>query len=227
MAARCVAAVVDDIYVGGMQFGQFQHCGELLSAGNAEVRKGHREKALGYYEAAIHEHPDFWPGYYMRGWLYLDAHKWALAKQDANTILHLDSRVYEAELLRAYANLGANDCAGFLHDVNAVIALWSSRNFHSALNIRAWFLATWPDAKWRNGRQAVHDASEAAKITKWKQPHIIDTLAAAYAETGDFDSAVKYEEQAIATLHEVKAPEYVERLMLYRQHQPYRQSAKE
>jgi hypothetical protein len=32
----------------------------------------------------------------------------------------------------------------------------------------------------------------------WKDENIIDTLAAAYAETGDFDSAVRYTAQALA-----------------------------
>jgi len=32
----------------------------------------------------------------------------------------------------------------------------------------------------------------------WKDEDMIDTLAAAYAETGDFDSAVRYVAQALA-----------------------------
>jgi hypothetical protein len=33
---------------------------------------------------------------------------------------------------------------------------------------------------------------------QWKDEDMIDTLAAAYAETGDFDSAVRYAAQALA-----------------------------
>ena len=32
----------------------------------------------------------------------------------------------------------------------------------------------------------------------WKDENMLDTLAAAYAETGDFDSAVRYAAQALA-----------------------------
>ena len=37
----------------------------------------------------------------------------------------------------------------------------------------------------------------ACELSKWKEPHYIEALPAAYAETGDFDKAVKYQTQAI------------------------------
>jgi hypothetical protein len=43
----------------------------------------------------------------------------------------------------------------------------------------------------------VADATKACELTKWKNAGRIDTLAAAYAEAGDFHSAVHYEVQAI------------------------------
>ena len=42
------------------------------------------------------------------------------------------------------------------------------------------------------------DAKAACSIVAWKDEDMIDTLAAAYAETGDFDSAVRYAQQALA-----------------------------
>ena len=53
-------------------------------------------------------------------------------------------------------------------------------------------------ALFRNGQQAVRDAKAACSIMAWKDEDMIDTLAAAYAETGDFDSAVRYVAQALA-----------------------------
>ncbi len=65
------------------------------------------------------------------------------------------------------------------------------------LNNLAWVLATSPDAEVRNGERAVKLATEAAEATKFKQAHILSTLASGYAETGDFENAKKWIEKAI------------------------------
>jgi len=65
------------------------------------------------------------------------------------------------------------------------------------LNERAWFAATCPDDALRNGRAAVRDAISACEGTHWKDAGYIDTLAAAYAETGDFAHAIQYGRQAV------------------------------
>jgi tetratricopeptide (TPR) repeat protein len=65
------------------------------------------------------------------------------------------------------------------------------------LNNLAWVLATSPDAKLRNGRRAIELATLACKLTDYKAAHILSTLAAAYAETGDFPSALKWSTKAV------------------------------
>jgi WD40 repeat protein len=96
------------------------------------------------------------------------------------------------------------------------------------LNGIAWLLATFPMADLRNGTKAIEYATKACELTKWKNANIIDTLAAAYAEAGDFDSAIKWQKEAINLLTEKEPPGwqagFEERLKLYQSGKPYRES---
>jgi hypothetical protein len=79
----------------------------------------------------------------------------------------------------------------------------------------------------RDGQAAVVAARRASELTKWKDKGIIDTQAAAYAETGDFTRAVSYQEQAIKGNSGPHRKEREARLILYRQHKPYRDLLRE
>ncbi len=93
-------------------------------------------------------------------------------------------------------------------------------------NSLAWLLATCPDAKCRDGKKAVAFAMEACEHTSWKADPIIDTLAAAYAEAGDFAAAVKFENQALQQTDSIsRHSAYQQRLSLYQQHQAFHQTA--
>src|SRR5262249_22461596 len=75
-------------------------------------------------------------------------------------------------------------------------ALWDhtlrvTRDNPIALNNVAWRLATRPETSLRNGAEAVKYAERANQLTDWKNPNILDTLAAAYAQEGRFPDAVK------------------------------------
>jgi tetratricopeptide (TPR) repeat protein len=62
----------------------------------------------------------------------------------------------------------------------------------------AWLLATYPDSKSRDGNEAVHLAEHACNLTERKIPALLDTLAAAYAEAGDFAHAISVVEEALS-----------------------------
>jgi tetratricopeptide (TPR) repeat protein len=63
---------------------------------------------------------------------------------------------------------------------------------------QAWILATSPDPSYRDGPRAVAAALRAAELTKWNDAHVLSTLAAAYAEAGDFAKAVISQQRALA-----------------------------
>ena len=61
----------------------------------------------------------------------------------------------------------------------------------------AWGLATSPVATARDGAAALAIIQPLCEATAYGDPRLLDTLAAALAETGDFEGAVRYAQQAM------------------------------
>jgi len=92
------------------------------------------------------------------------------------------------------------------------------------LNELAWILSTCEADEIRDGHRSVELAQKIVEITKRKNPQYLDTLAAAYAESDQFDMAVKTQQQAISLLtdpEEIKI--YLTKLRLYVDHKPCRE----
>jgi tetratricopeptide (TPR) repeat protein len=93
----------------------------------------------------------------------------------------------------------------------------------SALNEVAWRLATCSFAELRDGPSAVSFAEKAVASTNRKEPNALDTLAAAYAESGQFAKAVSVQNEAINLLRDEKIKsDFATRLRLYELNSPYR-----
>jgi len=95
------------------------------------------------------------------------------------------------------------------------------------LNDTAWVLATSSQASLRNGQAALPLAEHAVELTASREPAILGTLAAAYAETGQFDKAVELDQRASQLATEQGNSALAEsldaRLALYRDKTPIRQ----
>ena len=95
----------------------------------------------------------------------------------------------------------------------------------SPLNELATILATSPDARLRNGTQAVEFAQQADSLSGGSDPVVLDTLAAAYAEAGRLPEAVQTAQQALTLATEQGNIGLVEALRkkieLYQSGRPY------
>jgi tetratricopeptide (TPR) repeat protein len=94
------------------------------------------------------------------------------------------------------------------------------------LNNLAWVRAANPDARFRNGPEAVRLAEQACRATGFTEPILIGTLAAAYAEAGRFDEAVAAAQKAQERAQLLAQPSVVrknrELIQLFKTRQPYR-----
>lgn len=65
------------------------------------------------------------------------------------------------------------------------------------LNNLALLFSTCPDARFRNGSRAIQLAEQADQLSSGKNPLVVRTLAAAYAESGRFNDAINAAERAL------------------------------
>jgi len=85
-----------------------------------------------------------------------------------------------------------------------------------ALNGLAWLLATCGDKEVRDGQRAVRLGEQAVSYTERKDPKPLDTLAAAYAEVGQFAAAVGAQREAISLAkNEIDRQGFLYRLSFY------------
>ena len=157
---------------------------------------GDSDQAITYLRKATQISPDFFEAYYNLGL--------ELAKKN---------RVNEAidawlNTVRIRPNFGAgHENLGYAFYLQGKfadslthlrLALDADPDRVSDLNLAASLLATCPDGSVRNGKDAVALADHAQTLTHAQDPAILDTLSAAYAETGRFPQAMEVERHAIA-----------------------------
>jgi tetratricopeptide (TPR) repeat protein len=139
-------------------------------------------------------------------------------------LIQKDKENWMALRARADALLSVGKHAEAIQDYNVAVRLKSDDD--GILNNFAWVLATSPDEKLRDGRRAVELATKACEVTQYKKPHILSTLAAAHAETGDFETAIKWSTEAVK-LGRDELPDQLEQLEKelesYKRHEPMRE----
>ncbi len=91
-----------------------------------------------------------------------------------------------------------------------------------ALNAHAWFQATCPEEKYRDATNAVKNAKLACEITRFANWAYVDTLAAAYAEAGNFEKAIENAKKALDLAPEKEIDDIKKRIESFESKQPIR-----
>lgn len=185
--------------------------------------RGNLERALADHTAAIELSPKDAHYYNNRGLVLFEMEQPEAAEADYNEAIKLDPKYALAYCNRGALRLGSGDLNKALADYRA--AMESDSECAEAYNGLAWIHATSLNVNFRDGKQAVELAVKAAKLTGYNDLAILDTLAAAHAEAGQWDDAVKQQKRAIelAKDNSVYIKEARERLELYQAKKPYRE----
>jgi TonB family protein len=186
------------------------------------------ERAISDFTRAIQLMPDDFNAYGQRAYAYAKQGDRARAAADANIAIKLQPREFylwhATDLwLRAEAYRILNRAELALRDLCEAVRIAPKKAGMS--DELAWFLATCPEDRFRNGAEAVSVAKNACELSHWQHSGCYDTLAVAYTEAGDFDQAVKYEKQALndSSLAPKEREEREKRLALFEERKPFRE----
>jgi len=191
---------------------------------NALARKGRLDEAMLHLREAVKFQPDYADAHYNLGTALFQKGELNEAIAEYRTTLSIHP--YDAG---AHTSLGnALVQKGFFGEAvdHYEKALQSEPDSILPLNNLAWVMSTGPDDSLRNNEIAVELATKANQLSKESNPVFTRTLAAAYAQAGQFEKAIetarRASEQATAQGVRGLALQIQEDVDLYQRHTPLR-----
>ncbi len=189
------------------------------------IKQGDRAGARPLLEKAIELDPLIAQAYGPLAELEYRAGNPAAALRHLRRAVELQPASAVARVDLAMVLAAQQDWAGAVQELRAVLAIDSSMLV--AANRLAWILATADDDRVRSGAEAVQLAEELCRATGYKEAALLDTLAAAQAETGQFEKAVATITEAEVLARAAGNAELVKTLAqrreLYAAGKPYRE----
>jgi tetratricopeptide (TPR) repeat protein len=120
---------------------------------------------------------------------------------------------------RAFAHRNYGDYAAMVADLDRSLELSPNAQVASA---KAYTLATCADERVRDGRRAVKAAELARTLTPGElAPDVVVALAVAYAEAGDFETAIEYQKRLIDMVPDEAKPLQREHLRRFQARKPF------
>ena len=199
-----------------------------VALANALLQKRQIDDAIVHYQKAVAIRPDYFLARYGLGHALLERGKLDAAIEHSRAALLIQPNNADCQTILAIAL----DEEG--QSVEAVKhyekALEISPQSVSALNNLAWLLATGSNASLRNGARAIQLATQADQLSGGTNALVLRTLAAAYAEAGQFGKAIESARSAMqlgrSQGDDSLVTELQQQIALYELGLPYREIAK-
>jgi tetratricopeptide (TPR) repeat protein len=189
--------------------------------GRIWLEKNEHDKAIADFNQAIRLDRTCVAAYHNRAVAWWENGDYDKALADLNEAARIDPSDVVVLSQRAVLLRETKKYDNALAECNRVIRIDPKNAF--AYYTRALIWASCPDAKYRDGKKAIMSAAKACGFTEGKDPDDLACLAAAYAETGQFDVAVEWQTKANALYSDTEdKTEGESRLKLYQNKQPYR-----
>jgi Flp pilus assembly protein TadD len=182
--------------------------------------KGDLAAALADFNKALELNPKHVPSLMARGYLSYQQEAHEKAVEDFSAVIELDPNSASAYNNRGFNRQLLGDGKGALADYNKALEL--APEYALCYQNKAWLLATSLDDALRCGQEAVNAALGACEFNKYQNAADLKALAAAYAEVGEFELAIGWQEKAVQlSSGEEKAVEE-KVLEQYKDKRPYR-----
>ena len=163
--------------------------------GNLLVRQNRLDEAINHYESAVKLKPENGEFHYNLAVVLALRNRLDAAVAQFQRALELMPESAQTHYRLALALQSQKHFGAAIAHFEKAIEL--NPKYALAQNNLAWLLATAPEASLRDGRRAVELARQASQLSGGNHPEVLDTLAAAYAEAGQFDEAVKTAKRAM------------------------------
>ena len=195
---------------------------------NALAQNGEIDNAIAHYQKALEIQPDHVEARYELGSALLQKGRTGDAIARYQEVLKI-----RPDHLNAHTNLGnlllqRGDVANAIAQYEKSLEIAPEDN--TAQMDLAWVLATCSDGSLRNGKKALELARHANELSDGKNPFALRSLAAAYAETGQFPLAIQTAEEALRLASETHNRALMQALSkemeFYKAGSPYRRNAK-
>jgi protein O-mannosyl-transferase len=195
---------------------------------NALLQKKRTDDAIAHYQKAVAIRPDYFFARYGLGHALLEKGKLDAAIEHSRAALLIQPNNADCHTVLAIALDEKGQWAEAIQHYEKALEI--SPQSISALNNLAWLLAAGSNASLRNGARAIQFAQQADQLSGGTNVLVLRTLAAAYAEAGQFGKAIETAHAAMqrgqSQRDDSLAVELQQEIALYELGLPYREMAK-